>query len=124
MNDKLADALRNTSLKDSIDESIDGISKRIEKKIATGVAVAGLVFITVNGKMEMLTVEVNPVLAATIVGDHPEEAKETLEECIKAAFSDAKSKIESVVQEIIADEHAKFLSFVVNMVVLQTNLQN
>ena len=57
-----------------------------------GVAGAGLVKVTLNGKGEMRRLHIDPTLA------NPDEA-EILEDLIVAAHNDAKGKIEARVQE-------------------------
>lgn len=57
-----------------------------------GIAGAGLVKVTLNGKGEMRRLHIDPTLA------NPDEA-EILEDLIVAAHNDAKSKIEARVQE-------------------------
>ena len=57
-----------------------------------GVAGAGLVKVTLNGKGEMRRLHIDPALA------DPDEA-EILEDLIVAAHNDAKGKIEARVQE-------------------------
>ena len=57
-----------------------------------GVAGAGLVKVTLNGKGEMRRLHIDPTLA------NPDEA-EILEDLIVAAHNDAKGKIEDRVQE-------------------------
>ncbi len=57
-----------------------------------GVAGAGLVKVTLNGKGEMGRLHIDPTLAS------PDEA-EILEDLIVAAHNDAKGKIEARVQE-------------------------
>lgn len=57
-----------------------------------GVAGAGLVKVTLNGKGEMRRLHIDPTLAS------PDEA-EILEDLIVAAHNDAKGKIEARVQE-------------------------
>ena len=57
-----------------------------------GVAGAGLVKVTLNGKGEMRRLHIDPALA------NPDEA-EILEDLIVAAHNDAKGKIEARVQE-------------------------
>ena len=57
-----------------------------------GVAGAGLVKVTLNGKGEMRRLRIDPTLA------NPDEA-EILEDLIVAAHNDAKGKIEARVQE-------------------------
>ena len=57
-----------------------------------GVAGAGLVKVTLNGKGEMRRLHIDPTLA------NPDEA-EILEDLIVAAHNDAKGKIEGRVQE-------------------------
>ena len=57
-----------------------------------GVAGAGLVKVTLNGKGEMLRLRVDPTLA------NPDET-EILEDLIVAAHNDAKSRIEARVQD-------------------------
>ena len=57
-----------------------------------GVAGAGLVKVTLNGKGEMRRLRVDPTLA------NPDEA-EILEDLIVAAHNDAKGRIEARVQE-------------------------
>lgn len=75
MQDKMAD------MQDSL------VSIEIE-----GVAGAGLVKVTLNGKGEMRRLHIDPTLAS------PDEA-EILEDLIVAAHNDAKGKIEARVQE-------------------------
>jgi len=57
-----------------------------------GVSGAGLVSVTLNGKGEMQSVAIDPSLMK-------EEEKEILEDLIVAAHKDAKTKVETYVQE-------------------------
>lgn len=68
----------------------------IEQLTRDGSAGAGLVTVTVNGKGEMRSVNVDPSLMK------PDE-KEILEDLIIAAHADAKAKMEEALQEKMKD---------------------
>ncbi len=61
-----------------------------------GAAGAGMVSVTLNGKGEMRALKIDPSLAS------PDEI-EVLEDLIVAAFNDAKAKVESHMQERMAE---------------------
>jgi len=66
--------------------------ERLEKLEAEGVSGGGLVKITVLGKTAVKKVVIDPSLLK-------EEEKEVLEDLIAAAFTDARKKMETLMQE-------------------------
>jgi len=77
-------------------QEIQGRMQQMQEELAgleiTGQAGAGLVKVTLNGKMEPRAVKIDPSLIK------PEEA-EMLEDLLLAALQDAKGKVEAAVQE-------------------------
>lgn len=78
------------------------IDSRLKGQEATGESVTGLVQVTIDSSFVLKHIEIDHVLAKTLFGDDGDnEAKEMLEECIKAAFVDARQKIiDKVISEI------------------------
>jgi len=76
-------------------QEIQGRVQQMQDELASleieGQSGAGLVKVTLNGKMEARAVKIDPSLVK------PEEA-EMLEDLILAAFQDAKGKVETAVQ--------------------------
>jgi DNA-binding YbaB/EbfC family protein len=76
-------------------QQIQGRMQQMQEELAgleiEGQAGAGLVRVTLNGKMEARAVKIDPSLIK------PEEA-EMLEDLLLAAFQDAKSKVEVALQ--------------------------
>ena len=76
-------------------QQIQGRMQQMQEELAgleiTGQSGAGLVKVTLNGKMEARAVKIDPSLIK------PDEA-EMLEDLILAAFQDAKGKVETEVQ--------------------------
>ncbi len=81
-------------------QQIQGRMQQMQEELAgieiTGQSGAGLVKVTLNGKMEARAVKIDPSLIK------PDEA-EMLEDLILAAFQDAKGKAEAIVQEKMRD---------------------
>ncbi|MEI6986778.1 MAG: YbaB/EbfC family nucleoid-associated protein [Rhodospirillaceae bacterium] len=71
---------------------MEGMQERLAEIEVVGQAGAGLVLITVNGRIELKRVK----LAKSVVD--PEDV-EVLEDLIVAAFNDAKSKVDGMVAE-------------------------
>jgi DNA-binding YbaB/EbfC family protein len=76
-------------------QQIQGRMQQMQEELAgieiEGQSGAGLVKVTLNGKMEARAVKIDPSLIK------PEEA-EMLEDLLLAAFQDAKGKVEAAVQ--------------------------
>jgi DNA-binding YbaB/EbfC family protein len=76
-------------------QELQGRMQQMQEELAAlqveGQSGAGLVKVTLNGKMETRGVKIDPSLI------RPEEA-EMLEDLILAAFQDAKGKVEAAVQ--------------------------
>ncbi len=68
------------------------MQQKMEQTEITGMAGAGLIQVTINGKSEMRSLKIDPSLV------DPQEI-EVLEDLIIAAFNDAKSKLESQMSE-------------------------
>ncbi|MEH6403116.1 MAG: YbaB/EbfC family nucleoid-associated protein [Sneathiella sp.] len=68
----------------------------LESHELTGVAGAGMVEITLNGKGDMRGIKIDPSIV------DPED-QEMLEDLIKAAHADARSKVEAYSQEKMKD---------------------
>jgi hypothetical protein len=77
-------------------QEIQGRMQQLQDELAAlqveGQSGAGLVKVTLNGKMEARAVKLDPSLLK------PEDA-EMLEDLILAAFQDAKAKVEAALQE-------------------------
>jgi nucleoid-associated protein EbfC len=76
-------------------QELQGRMQQLQEDLAglqvEGQSGAGLVKVTLNGKMEARTIKIDPSLIK------PDEA-EMLEDLILAAFQDAKGKVEAAVQ--------------------------
>jgi hypothetical protein len=81
-------------------QEIQGRVQQMQDELASleieGQSGAGLVKVTLNGKMEARAVKIDPSLIK------PDEA-EMLEDLILAAFQDAKGKVETAVQAKMRD---------------------
>lgn len=68
------------------------LQERLAETEMTGVAGAGMVSVTLNGKGEMRKIKIDPSLFNA-------EDAEVVEDLIVAAFADAKSKVEALMAE-------------------------
>jgi DNA-binding YbaB/EbfC family protein len=69
-------------------EKMAAMQSHLEGIEITGESGAGLIIVTLNGKTEMRAIKIDPSLV------NPDDV-EMLEDLIKAAFSDAKGKVEA-----------------------------
>ena len=79
----------------SIKSNADAMQEELENISATGASGGNIVRITINGKMEMLSVELDPIVV------DPRDIP-MLQDLIVAAFDDAQNKIQDEIKTHIA----------------------
>lgn len=91
MNINPFDMLKNAKM---LQEQMGKMQEEMERIVATGSSGGGIVKISINGKFEMLSVSIDPI--AVDPRDVP-----MLQDLIRAAYSDAFSKIKDELQSRI-----------------------
>ena len=88
--------------KDKLAEAGQRIQQRLDDLRAVGQAGSGAVRVTVNGKMHVLSVELEPALAEHLTED--EQSKSMAESLIAEATNDAITKAQSMAHHEISRE--------------------
>jgi len=70
-------------------EKLEQIQRELEKMTAEGDAGAGAVRVTVNGKLRVVSMQLEPALIATLAGEGADADREMIEDLILAATNDA-----------------------------------
>lgn len=88
--------------REELKAKFEQLQAELARKTAEGDAGAGAVRVTINGKMEVQRVELDPAMIATLVAGSGDEDKAMIEELIAAAVNDAMSKAQQMVKDEMA----------------------
>jgi nucleoid-associated protein EbfC len=80
-------------------EKAEAMQRELEKKTVEGDAGAGAVRVRMNGKNEVLGVELDQNMIAALAASPGGTDKKVIEELIAAAFNDAQAKVKRLLQE-------------------------
>tara|TARA_Y100000589_G_scaffold321529_1_gene353053 strand:- start:1877 stop:2233 length:357 start_codon:yes stop_codon:yes gene_type:complete len=78
---------------------MEQIQAELEHKTITADAGAGAVTVTMNGKMQVVNVVLDPVMIQTLAGEGADADKQMIEDLIVAACSGAHAKAQQMMQE-------------------------
>ena len=76
---------------------------QLAEKIAEGEAGAGAVRVVMNGKLEVLSVAIDPAMVGALAGTGSDADREMVEELLAAAFNDAAQKVQSLMQASLGE---------------------
>jgi DNA-binding YbaB/EbfC family protein len=82
-------------------ERAEKLQREMESKTVEGDAGAGAVRVRMNGKFEVLAVELDQNMVASLAGGASGADKKVIEELIAAAFNDAQAKARNILAEEI-----------------------
>jgi nucleoid-associated protein EbfC len=82
-------------------EKAEQLQRELEKKMVEGDAGAGAVRVRMNGKNEVLGVELDQNMIAALASSPGGTDKKVIEELIAAAFNDAQAKVRRLLQDEI-----------------------
>ena len=80
-------------------EKFEQVQAELAKKHVEADAGAGAVRVTANGKLEIIRVEVDPAMVASLAGEGAEADREMIEELIASATNAALKKAQELVKE-------------------------
>lgn len=80
-------------------EKFEQVQAELAKKTVQADAGAGAVRVTANGKLEIVRVEVDPAMVASLAGEGAEADKEMIEELLTSATNAALKKAQQLVKE-------------------------
>lgn len=80
-------------------EKFEKLQAELAEKRIDADAGAGAVRVTVNGKFEMINIEIDPVMLTSLVGEPNEADKEMVEELILSATNAAMHKAQELVRQ-------------------------
>lgn len=80
-------------------ERFEKLQADLEQRRIEADAGAGAVRVTVNGKFEMISIEIDPAMLTSLVGEPGEADKEMVEELIRSATNAAMEKARETVQQ-------------------------
>lgn len=84
---------------DQVKERFEKINAELDRLEAEADAGAGAVRVTVNGKMRVQRVELDPTMIAALAGEGAEADHEMIEELIASAVNAAQEKAQEAVRE-------------------------
>lgn len=78
------------------------VQKELARKTVEADAGAGAVRVTMNGKMEVLSVNIDKAMLMTLAGEGAQADQQMIEDLIAAAFNAALAKAQKLMQEEMA----------------------
>lgn len=100
------DQLKNLKALSGLMGNMPEIKRRMEemqaelaRRTVEGEAGAGAVRVTVNGKLEVLNVQLDPAMIATLAGEGSDADRGMIEELIVSAANDAMRRAQELVKE-------------------------
>ena len=78
---------------------MEQIQAELEHKTVTADSGASAVTVTINGKMQVMNVQLDPVMIQTLAGEGADADKQMIEDLIVAACRAAHSKAQQMMQE-------------------------
>lgn len=80
-------------------EKFERLQEELARKTVEADAGAGAVRVTMNGKFEVMRVELDPMMIASLAGEGADADKEMVEELIRAATNAALQKAQEMARE-------------------------
>lgn len=78
---------------------MEQIQEELQRKTVTAESGAGAVSVTMNGKMEVVNIELDPVMIQTLAGTGTDADKQMIEDLIVAACRAAHTKAQQLIQD-------------------------
>lgn len=77
--------------------------EELARKHVTGEAGAGAVRVTLNGKLEVQQIKIDPAMLGSLTGQGSDTDHEMVEQLLAAAFNDASAKAQELMKESLGD---------------------
>lgn len=78
---------------------MEAMQAELGRRSATGEAGAGAVRVTMNGRFEVLRVQIDPAMVAALAGAGSQADRQMVEELTAAAINDAVARVQQVIRE-------------------------
>ena len=83
-------------------QKMEEVQQSLERKTVTADAGAGAVTVTMNGKFEVMDIQMDPVMIVTLAGEGADTDKQMIQDLIVAACRGAHAKAGKMVQDEMA----------------------
>ena len=90
-----------------IKDKIEQVQGELAGKTAEGEAGAGAVRVTMNGKFEVIHVQVDPAMVATLAGVGTDADRAMVEELIASAMNAAALQVQELIKQTVSDAAAE-----------------
>lgn len=84
-------------------ERMEQMQAELEQKTVEADSGAGAVHVTMNGKFEVVSMKVDPVMVATLAGNGTDADRAMVEELIASAMNAAVLKVQDMLKDTLGD---------------------